>query len=121
MVDYFINNEEFDNQNKTVAAQSQVLQNNKLLDLPVPYDNKYEKNNNSNFNSNVLDVSKYYKINDIKETTHNIDEPLTQSSYIQPSNDDEYIEYKDELPMNGGLFGDITGFDENDNEFAPFY
>lgn len=121
LVDYFINNEEFDNQNKTVAAQSQVLQNNKLLDLPVPYDNKYEKNNNSNFNSNVLDVSKYYKINDIKETTHNIDEPLTQSSYIQPSNDDEYIEYKDELPMNGGLFGDITGFDENDNEFAPFY
>ena len=121
LVDYLINYERFDNQNSTVPAQSQVLQDNNSLNLPVPHDTEYEKNSDSNFNSNILDVSKYYKINDIDITTHNIDEPLTQSTYIQPSHNEEFIEYKDELPMNGGLFGDITGFDETDNEFAPFY
>ena len=108
--------------------------------------NTYLNNNNvPNFESNVADISKFYKINydnlnedQLKSTSIeslnkiNKDKEITiidsqskeacnikdygRTSTVTPDN---WV-YKDELPMNGGNMNGIVGFDNLESQFAIF-
>jgi hypothetical protein len=117
--------------------------------LPIEASNTYLSNNNTpNFESNVADISKFYNINNsnydnldenqLKETSIenlnkiNKDKDVvtidTQSK--QPCNVKSYgrestvtpdnWNYKDELPMNGGIMNGIVGFDSLESQFAIY-
>ena len=102
--------------------------------------NSYLSNNNEpNFESNVADISKFYKIN-----YDNLDENQLKSTSIESLNkkeDKKEIKteecgdlkfkresnvnpdnwsYKDELPMNGGNMNGIVGFDSLESQFAIY-
>jgi len=101
-------------------------------------------NNVPNFESNVADISKFYKINydnlnedQLKSTSiENLnkikDKEITiiDSQSKEPCNIKEYGRvstvtpdnwvYKDELPMNGGNMNGIVGFDSLESQFAIF-
>ena len=105
--------------------------------------NTYLNDNNvPNFESNVADISKFYKINydnlnedQLKSTSieslNKIKEvTIIDSQSKQPCNIKEYGRtstvnpdnwvYKDELPMNGGNMNGIVGFDNLESQFAIF-
>jgi len=92
-------------------------------------------NNEPNFESNVADISKFYKINydnetEIKSTpimelnkvvkadeikiNENCD--TSRKSEVVPNN---WL-YKNELPMNGGEMNGIFGFDSLESQFAIY-
>jgi len=98
------------------------------------YDNDF---NTPNFVSNVTDVREYYEYNTYDNKTENevpktpyqeqkrfpedtsqiIDKASLRPAYLHPEATGENLPmdqwyYKDELPMNGGSFGGITGFDD---------
>ena len=98
------------------------------------YDNDY---NTPNFVSNVTDVREYYEYNTYDNKTENevpktpyqdpkeipndtsqiIDKASLRPAYLHPEATGENLPmdqwyYKNELPMNGGTFGGITGFDD---------
>lgn len=100
--------------------------------------NFYENDfNTPNFVSNVTDVREYYDYNTYNDKTENevpktpykeqtrfpenssqiIDKASLRPAYLHPEATGENLPmdqwyYKDELPMNGGSFGNITGFDD---------
>ena len=91
-------------------------------------------NNTPNFESNVADISKFYKINydnldatELKETSLtklktnpdckvSKDEHFGRDSNPMPDN----WNYKNELPMNGGNMNGIIGFDSLESQFAIY-
>jgi len=108
--------------------------------------NTYVNNNNTpNFESNVADISKFFKVNydnldenELKATSiedinklnkekKNISidqqskEPCNVKSYGRESTvtPDNWV-YKDELPMNGGQMNGIIGFDSLESQFAIY-
>ena len=97
-------------------------------------------NNTPNFESNIADISKFYKINydnldatELKETSltklkTNPDQSQGQS---QGQSKDQHFgrdstqmpdnwNYKNELPMNGGNMNGIIGFDSLESQFAIY-
>ena len=107
--------------------------------------------NKPNFESNVADISKFYKINydnldenELKSTSidslknqnirHNLEQNQTQNNPQKVSSDihkqpeegrqteqvPNYWDYKNELPMNGGLINGIGGFDSLESQFALY-
>jgi len=108
--------------------------------------NTYLNDNNvPNFESNVADISKFYKINydnlnedQLKSTSieslNNLNKTkeitIIDSQSKEPCNVKEYGRvstvtpdnwvYKDELPMNGGNMNGIVGFDNLESQFAIF-
>lgn len=108
--------------------------------------NTYLNDNNvPNFESNVADISKFYKINydnlnedQLKSTSIESLNKLNKTKEItiidsqskEPCNIKEYGRtatvtpdnwvYKDELPMNGGNMNGIVGFDNLESQFAIF-
>jgi hypothetical protein len=113
---------------------------------PVEAANSYVNNNNNpNFESNVADISRFFKVN-----YDNLDENELKSTSIeklndlnkekdtisidvqskQPSNVKDYgrestivpdnWSYKNELPMNGGKMNGIVGFDNLESQFAVY-
>ena len=97
--------------------------------LPMNY---YESNENTpNFESNVANMSKFYKNNyenlsknDLKQldTSNKLVNEVgcvgrqTNSSNDQP----DYWKYQNELPMNGGDMGGIVGFDSLDGQYGLY-
>ena len=102
-----------------------------------------------NYGSNVTNVSDYYEINktfdgiekdNLVETNYNsidkerkimedtiIDTQTQQSSFLDThTNDNQHTlkpdtwSYKNELPMNGGLFNGISGFDSMNDSLAVY-
>lgn len=108
--------------------------------IKVEASNTYLNDNNvPNFESNVADISKFYKVNydnlsenelkstsidTLKNTTTSIIDtkkdstidPYVRQSTVNPDN----WSYKDEIPMNGGLMNGIVGFDSLESQFAMF-
>ena len=105
--------------------------------------NTYLNDNNvPNFESNVADISKFYKINydnlnedqlkstSIESLNKTKEVTIIDSQSKQPCNIKEYGRtstinpdnwvYKDELPMNGGNMNGIVGFDNLESQFAIF-
>lgn len=85
--------------------------------------------NTPNFESNVADISKFYKINydnlnedELKSTSiESLKEPCPvetkgRKSIATPDN----WAYKEELPMNGGNTNGIIGFDSLESQFAIY-
>ena len=109
---------------------------------PVSASNSYlSENNVPNFESNVADVSKFYKINydnlneqelrstsindlkkDFNENKNNIKENNTINPFVRKSTEEpDTWSYKNELPMNGGtIVNGIMGFDSLESQFAVY-
>ena len=108
--------------------------------FPVAPSNTYLSDNNEpNFESNVADIKKFYKINydnldesELKSTSietlnkvvsleNNVSEPCPTQSYGRDSNvNPDTWSYKNELPMNGGNMNGIVGFDTLESQFAIY-
>tara|TARA_A100001015_G_C15025240_1_gene730128 strand:- start:1638 stop:2351 length:714 start_codon:yes stop_codon:yes gene_type:complete len=118
----------------------------KLNELPVEASNSELNNDNTpNFESNVVDTAKFYKINNNYD---NMTENELKATSIEDLNKNEEIfsektntvslvseennivrkseprpnnwDYKDDFPMNGGKMGSIVGFDGLESQFANF-
>jgi len=108
-----------------------------------PNDDYASDNNVPNFESNVLDFSKFYNVsfdnmseNDLKNATPICNVAEKEGSKVaQISGNDSMCdgktvrqakelpvtwEYKNELPMNGGSMGGIVGFDNLESQFSSF-
>lgn len=98
-------------------------------DIIMPGNYYYSDSNDPNFTSNVLNIHKFYKINNESDDLFNnsfsekcneniCDQKPCFSNNIQNdySVDDKPISdiwnYKNELPMNGGKMGNIVGNDQ---------
>ncbi len=107
--------------------------------------NTFDRNDNlnhPNFESNVLDYTKFYKINNQDNTLKSnkrtfIDTNTPQNSVSIsprpfPNADNGKIAsrpsrnlpdrwtYSNELPMNGGMFGSIVGLDSNEGLYSSY-
>ena len=103
------------------------------------------KQSDSNFNSNVANLSKFYTTSfdnltqdELMKSQYNtstnsrkeqeileIDKQSKQTSYtddgaINKTFKPDTWKYKNELPMNGGKMNGIVGFDNLDNQFAIY-
>ena len=102
---------------------------------PVEPGNTYLSNNNEpNFESNVADIKKFYKVNfdnlnedqlkatSIDSLNINIEPkecdltPYVRKSTAEP----DTWNYKNEIPMNGGQMNGIVGFDSLESQFAIY-
>lgn len=104
---------------------------NKNLNKIQPSNSFLSNNNEPNFESNVADVSKFYKINfdslnenELKTTSVELlkkTEECKKVDYVREStvNPDTWG-YKNELPMNGGIMNGIVGFDSLESQFAIY-
>ena len=118
----------------------------KLNELPVQASNSNLNNENvPNFESDVMDTFKYYKINnnydnmtenELKATSiNNLDDKKklfeekenkivdvdVKSNTVRESNvNPDNWTYKNEVPMNGGVMGSIVGFDGLESQYANF-
>ncbi len=110
--------------------------------LKVEASNSYLNDNNvPNFESNVADISKFYNVNydnlnenELKETSletlNKINNVKSVSKTEKDCNTTQYVResnvvpdnwnYKNEMPMNGGLMNGIVGFDSLESQFAMF-
>ena len=139
----YVDNDEF---KKKLLKYIQVDEPPKMTEfekknlIKVEASNTYLNDNNvPNFESNVADISKFYKVNydnltenelkstsidTLKNTTTSIidtkkdtiTDPFVRQSTVNPDN----WSYKDEIPMNGGLMNGIVGFDSLESQFAMF-
>ena len=133
------------NQNKNVPKSS--TKKNKMKPYKqntIPPANTYDvmdSHNVPNFESNVLDFNKFYKIN------NNTDEPVRKNYIQSPSTPRSSVsvsptplpnadngktfsrnatnlpstwEYANELPMNGGMFGSIVGLDSGESLYSSY-
>ena len=108
--------------------------------FPVQPSNTYLSDNNEpNFESNVADIKKFYKINydnldenELKSTSidtlnkvvtldTNTKEPCPVQSYGRDSviTPDTW-NYKNEMPMNGGNMNGIVGFDTLESQYSIY-
>jgi hypothetical protein len=110
--------------------------------LKVEASNTYVNDNNvPNFESNVADISKFYKVNydnldenDLKETSidslNKVNNSKSVSKTEKDCNTTQYVRdsnvlpdnwsYKNEMPMNGGVMNGIVGFDSLESQFAMY-
>lgn len=110
--------------------------------LKVEASNTYVNDNNvPNFESNVADISKFYKVNydnldenDLKETSidslNKVNNTKSVSKTEKDCNTTQYVRdsnvlpdnwsYKNEMPMNGGVMNGIVGFDSLESQFAMY-
>ena len=114
--------------------------------MKVEASNSFVNDNNTpNFESNVADISKFYKINydnlnetelkatsieDLNKINKEKDNVSIDAQSKQPCNVKSYGRestvtpdnwvYKDELPMNGGNMNGIIGFDNLESQFAMY-
>lgn len=119
--------------------------------LNIKPSNSYLSNNNEpNFESNVADISKFYKVNYdnldennlktasdelmatpinklkndiIKENIVNtgVGKECNENPYLRKSNNEpDTWNYKNEIPMNGGTMNGITGFDSLESQFSLY-
>ena len=116
---------------------------NKNINTILPSNSFLSDKNVPNFESNVANIDKFYKINydnlnenELNEIQSTSIESLKNSTTvidkkdIEPCKDTEYIrnstvspdtwEYKNELPMNGGKMNGIFGFDSLESQFAIY-
>lgn len=87
-----------------------------------PSNNFADDKNDSNFESDVLDVNNFYKKNDVTTETNKNTELIQDNKSInsvKPVDSTKNMDswkYKNEFIMNGGeLLNGITGFNLNDN------
>jgi hypothetical protein len=108
-----------------------------------PMDEYASDNNVPNFESNVLDFSKFYNVsfdnmseNDLKKATpicNTASERASKPAEISGNDsmcDEKTVrqaqelpvswQYKNELPMNGGAMNGIVGFDSLESQFSSF-
>jgi hypothetical protein len=92
------------------------------------------KENEPNFESNVADISKFYKFNydnldedQLKSTSiESLSKVVDTNCAISNHNGRESVvtpdtwDYKNELPMNGGKINGIVGFDSLESQFAIY-
>jgi hypothetical protein len=121
-----------DSQNET----NEFLEKN---ELPVLPSNGYlNDENRPNFESNVADTPKFYKINnpydelnedqlktnisDLNKTSKNvINEKINIDNQVRQSTENpNHWEYNNEFAMNGGTMGGIVGFDGLESQYAGF-
>ena len=140
-------NEEFKKKLLKYIQQDEVVKetefNNKNLNKVEASNTYLSSNNEPNFESNVADISKFYKVN-----YDNLNENELKSTSIETLNKlnkdnitidvqnkeqtniknygrestvtpDNWV-YKDELPMNGGKMSGIAGFDSLESQFAIY-
>jgi hypothetical protein len=110
--------------------------------LKVEASNTYVNDNNvPNFESNVADISKFYKVNydnldenELKSTSieslNKVNNSKPVSKTEKDCNTDQYgrdskvmpdnWSYKNEMPMNGGSMNGIIGFDSLESQFAMY-
>ena len=136
-------NEEFKKKlMKYIQQPEPVIENEfekKNLFLVAPSNTYLSNNNEPNFESNVADIKKFYKINydnldenELKSTSietlnkvvtveNNVSEPCAVQSYGRDSNvNPDTWNYKNEIPMNGGNMNGIVGFDTLESQFAIY-
>ena len=116
---------------------------NKNLEKVSASNSYLSDNNTPNFESNVADISKFYKVNydnlnenELKSTSieslnkipkekvsidTNTKEPCNVKNYGREATvtPDNWV-YKDEMPMNGGTMNGIVGFDSLESQFAIY-
>jgi len=129
---------------KKMNELSNEPQNNKdefleKNEFPVLPSNGYlNDENRPNFESNVADTPKFYKINnpydelnedqlktnisDLNKTSENvIDEKINIDNQVRQSTEKpNHWEYNNEFAMNGGTMGGIVGFDGLESQYAGF-
>lgn len=133
LADNLVNNfvkENTDNYQKELLDYAKSIKYGSNSDiLPMNY---YDSNENTpNFESNVADLSKFYKNNFEnleKEDSAQLDtsnklvneydciDRQTNSS----NNQEDYWKYKNELPMNGGALDGIVGYDSLDGQYGLY-
>ena len=123
-----------DEQQQQQQQQQQMIYKNKS---DVIASNSYTDDKNvPNFESNVADIKQFYKVDfdnlgesDLKNYSKEIgvskDNVINTSNVITPYGREaqplpDNWNYKDELPMNGGLMNGIGGFDNLESQFASF-
>lgn len=137
------NNDEFKKKLLNYIQENEVIKEtefeNKNINKVNASNTFISDNNYPNFESNVANISKFYKVNydnlnedELKETS--IEKINKENIYIdnqtkeKPDNDyvrktnitpDNWL-YKDELPMNGGIMNGIVGFDSLESQFAIY-
>ena len=137
----YINNLDYLSNEKKTETEFQ-----KLNELPVQASNSNLNDENvPNFESDVMDTFKYYKINnnydnmtenELKATSiNNLDDKKklfeekenkivdvdVKSNTVRESNvNPDNWTYKNEVPMNGGVMGSIVGFDGLESQYANF-
>ena len=151
-IDFLTNNngnDEFKKKLMKYIQQTEVVKEvefeNKNVNKIGASNSYLSDNNDPNFESNVADISKFYKFN-----YDNLNEDQLKSTSIEKLNKDEKVEdnktidaqskdscniknygrestvtpdnwvYKDELPMNGGQMNGIIGFDSLESQFAIY-
>lgn len=125
-------------------------ENNNTSESNIKPGNYWLTNDNiPNYGSNVMDISKNYNIennyegleaNNLKENNYSdqnqerkimeqtmIDKETKQASFLDNNTNDnqntfkpDNWQYKNELPMNGGMFNGISGFDSLNSSFAVY-
>lgn len=94
--------------------------------------NYFENNENTpNFESNVAQVSKFYKNNydslekedllNMNTSNQKVNELNCTGREMNKSNDQpDYWQYQNELPMNGGELGGIVGFNNMEDQYGIY-
>jgi hypothetical protein len=142
-------NDEFKQKLLKYMKQNEIIKETEFENknvIKVSASNSYLSDNNEpNFESNVADISKFFKFN-----YDNLNEDQLKSTSIENLNKDDKIKenisidpqtkdpcnvknygrestvtpdnwvYKDELPMNGGQMNGIVGFDSLESQFAIY-
>lgn len=128
-IESFTSPEEILEKSSRSVSSQELLNSIQCKKPPVVSTNKFiDDKNDSNFQSNVLNVNRFYQ----KNTTDTPDLPdnksSKESSKINPlsnenqfSNQPEQWNYKNEFVMNGGeLLNGITGFDNLSDQYSSF-
>ena len=142
-LDFLLENK--DNDNEFMAkmksiSDSQVLNTKEKDDSVIPSNGFLNNENVPNFESNVEDTSKFYKIQnnydnldetdlkttsieDLNKKSNNVgvDIPPNHNTNTRKSEDKPTTwEYNNELAMNGALMNGISGFDGLESQYANF-
>jgi hypothetical protein len=123
-------------QQEEVIAKSIPLNEfeNKNLNKVEASNTYLSKENEPNFESNVADISKFYKLNydnldedQLKSTSiESLSKVVDTNCAISNHNGRDSVatpdtwDYKNELPMNGGKINGIVGFDSLESQFAIY-
>ena len=136
LADNLVNNsvkENTDNYQKELLDYAKSIKYGSNSDiLPMNY---YDSNENTpNFESNVADLSKFYKnnfenlekedsaqLNTLDTSNKLVNEYDTIDRQTNSSNNQEdYWKYRNELPMNGGDINGIVGYDSLDGQYGLY-
>lgn len=136
-------NIELDDDDEKVEVKEKFTNNSKNTEDLKPANFFNNNDNVPNFNSNVLNLQKYYDYNmmdgldklpesnykefdnSLEKKDEIIDTVSKQPLYLNKgSNGDtiinDYWQYKNEMPMCGGDFGNIVGYDNLDTGYAIY-